>query len=423
MHALHQRLPLSVVFMGTPEIAAESLSCLISLININVIDLKCIYTKPSGWNSKRGESVKSPVNIIAEENKIRVRTPKTFKSNIKELSFLKDLKPDLIVVVAFGLILPQDILEIPKYGTINLHPSLLPDLRGPSPIHYAILENLKFTGVSIMVLDEGIDTGPLLVQSRERISKDEYFQDLYNRLSKTGSFLLSEVVKTIAKLHEFEQLHCEKGTTFSNKEKKNNESDIAYYNKSNILCKPGSEAAGIYLYAYPQSEVEGRKLTFTKRIDTNIQKIDFLKDSPFLIYSKIRAFSGQDAAFFTLNNKKIKVLKAILVVDNEEAEAAMPKNKYDKNGFKYDYHDYINEEFKEILKKIEFNEKSSFYNDFLKESMPGSVVLADKSGLAVKTAEKGIYITLLELKPEGKRLMNYIDFINGFRIKPGFVLK
>ncbi len=114
--------PLNIIFMGTPEIASESLRNILGLFKANILDLKCIYTKPPVWNSKKRKIIKSSVNMIADEMGIKVRMPKSLKNNSGETEFLKSLDLDLIVVVAFGLILPDNILAIPKYGVINLHP-------------------------------------------------------------------------------------------------------------------------------------------------------------------------------------------------------------------------------------------------------------------------------------------------------------
>lgn len=372
--------PLNVIFMGTPEIASDSLRNILYLFKTNIIDLKYVYTKPPVWNSKKKETIKSSVNIIAEESGVKVRTPKTLNNNPDEIKFLKTLNPDLIIVVAFGVILPDDILAIPKYGVLNLHPSLLPDLRGPSPIHYAILKRLKYSGVSIMALDSGIDSGPIIAQNKVLIGKDEYYETLYENLSKSGGVLLADIIKTVFRVR-----------------------------------------ANVFEYAYPQSLIKASNSNITKAklIDLKVQRIDFFRDEPLEIYSKIRAFRESGGAFFMFNGKTIRLIEAKLLVNKEEFEAGQFEGAQgvseNKKGY-YDYNDYMENSSDEIFKAVK-NLSS------LVSSPPGTVILAGKSGLVIKTAKRGVYLSLFKLKPDGKRLMEYIDFINGYRIKSGDILK
>ncbi|MHB1547079.1 MAG: methionyl-tRNA formyltransferase, partial [bacterium] len=266
---------LNAVFMGTPEIASESLSHIAELEKSNIIGLKSVYTKPPVWNNKKKEFALSPVDKLARSYGINVRTPKILKGNAEEINFLKSLDLDLIIVVAFGLILPAEILNIPKYGVLNLHPSLLPDLRGPSPIHYAILKRMKFSGVSIMALDAGVDTGPVIAQQRTDIDKNEYFPDLYKRLSLSGAFLLAEVIKTVFKL------------------------------KINVH-KCGLPQDSMYP-DYSDS------FSLTKLIEPDELKVDFSFDDPLEIYAKTRAFTEAGGAFFVFGSKKIKIIEAELI--------------------------------------------------------------------------------------------------------------
>jgi methionyl-tRNA formyltransferase len=443
---IHNIKPMKVVFMGTPEIAANSLTSIIGLKKNNIIELQCVYTKPESWNAKKSQYIKSPVNIISEKYSLPVRAPKTIKNNNDEIDFLTSIKPDLIVVVAYGLILPDRILNIPLYGVINLHPSILPDLRGPSPIHYAILENLKFTGISIMALDEGMDTGPIIAQMKIPIAKDEYFNELYSELSKKGADILSDVIKTLSFIHTIAQ---------------------NYLNEKNKR---------IYAYAAPQStsilyqKDYEQYLTITDKIDSNIKKINFQLDKPDLIYSKIRTFSESGNAYFIFENKTIKIINAKLIIIKEQLKICNENNEHNENidkahsktmqiKPKHNYCEFLNEDLNineqiiynkistELLqgkinmistKKINYNNinnKDLIYrenNISIKKGdesgheliyKPGTVVIADKYCLVISTAEKGVYIQLLELKPESKKSMNYIDFINGARITPGTVLQ
>ncbi len=448
---IHNIKPMKVVFMGTPEIAANSLRTIIELAKNNLIELQCVYTKPETWNSKKNQYIKSPVNIISEKYNIPLRTPKTLKNNENEIDYLADIKPDLIIVVAYGLLLPEKILNIPLYGAINLHPSILPDLRGPSPIHYAILENLKFTGISIMALDEGMDTGPIIAQMKIAVDKNEYFNELYSAVSKEGAHVLSDVVKTLSFIHAIDD------------------------NKLN------KEYKKIFTYASPQSSsVLYRKdykqyLTITDKIDSETKKINFEIDMPDLIYSKIRTFSEYDNAYFIFEKKTIKIIKANLIIIKEQLKICGEINENIRKDnletikikSKHNYCEFLNEDLninqQTIYNKLSsellpckinaalakknncdniFNQNGNSgcdkdnisLNISSKEEKgcgsgsgliykPGTVVIADKSGLVVSTLEKGVYLELLELKPESKKSMNYVDFINGTRITPGTILQ
>ena len=369
---------LNAVFMGTPEIASESLSHIAELEKLNVISLKSVYTKPPVWNNKKKEFAASPVNKLAIERGINVRTPKNLKNNTEEIDFLKSLDLDLIIVVAFGIILPAEILNIPKYGVLNLHPSLLPDLRGPSPIHYAILKRMKFSGVSIMALDSGVDTGPIIAQQRTDIDKNEYFPDLYKKLSLSGAFLLSEVIKTVAKL------------------------------KINIhKCGLPQDSISSGSSKYSGS------FSLTKLIEPDELKVDFFFDDPLEIYAKMRAFTEAGGAFFVFGNKKIKIIEAGLIADEKDKEIKEKEKclneTEERQVFDYrDYSDGINALPQGIIPDIN-----------IMPDTPGVIISANKSGLLVSTVKKGVYIQFFKLKPEGKNVMNYIDFINGFRIKQG----
>ena len=369
---------LNIVFMGTPEIAAESLARILELQKLNVINLKSVYTKPPVWNNKRKESVISPVHKLALEHNINVRTPESLKNNTAEADFLKSSDVDLIIVVAFGLILPAEILNIPKYGALNLHPSLLPDLRGPSPIHYAILKRIKFTGVSIMALDAGVDTGPLIAQQRIDIGKNEYYQSLYEKSSLSGALLLAEVIKTIFKFK-----------------------------------------VNVHECGFPQNLTDADSLTLTKLIGSDELKVDFFTDEPIEIYAKARALSESGGAFFIFKGKKVKIIEAGLITENEE----LKEKCFDgADSLKFDYCDYADykPENEDNNKLMGLNNETNNETNGL---MPGVIVSANKTGLLVSTVKKGVYIKLLKLKPEGKNIINYADFINGYRIKPGDICR
>ncbi|MFP3036345.1 MAG: methionyl-tRNA formyltransferase [Wolbachia sp.] len=189
-----------VVFMGSPEFAVGALSLLLKSEN----KIIAVYTKgpkPSG----RGQKLtKSPIHVIAEENGIEVCIPTSLKSSAEQEQF-RSFKPDVAVVAAYGLILPKEILNISKYGCINIHPSLLPRWRGAAPIQHTILAGDQETGVSIMQLNEGLDSGPILKQKKFLIEKNDNYKTLHDKLSALGSNLLMEVLNEIEKQVPSEQ--------------------------------------------------------------------------------------------------------------------------------------------------------------------------------------------------------------------------
>ncbi|MHB8282460.1 MAG: hypothetical protein ACYDDE_06610, partial [bacterium] len=279
-----------------------------------------------------------------------------------------------------------------------------------------------------------------IAQMKTPVGKDEYFEELYGRLSKIGAYVLSDVIKTLALIHSMENIYLD------------------------------GENKKIYTYASPQSasmlyqKDYKQNLTITDKIDNGIKKINFSKDKPDLIYSKIRTFSGSDPAYFIFEKKTIKVIRANLIVIKRQFENCnenLSKNSSKAIQFKskHNYCEFLDEALNNnnniIYKKLSsdnismrFSEKKTEtnngnhnnnhcdnycddYNTLNAENKynpeliykPGTVVIADKSGLVISTLEKGVYLKLLELKPESKKAMNYIDFINGLRIKSGIMLQ
>ncbi len=180
--------------MGSPGFAVGALNLLLKLQS----EVVAVYTKAPKPFGRRQRLTKSPVHIVAEKSDIEVCTPASLKSSIEQEKF-GNFKPDVAVVAAYGLILPKEILNIPKYGCINIHPSLLPRWRGAAPIQHTILAGDQETGVSIMQLDEGLDSGPILKQKKFLIEKSDNYKTLYDKLSELGSDLLLKVLNEIEK--------------------------------------------------------------------------------------------------------------------------------------------------------------------------------------------------------------------------------
>ena len=181
-----------ILFMGTPEISAISLKKLID-------DGKSVVGVVTGEDKPRGRgNVMTPtaVKALALESNIPVYTPKTLKGE-EFLSTLKEINPDIIVVVAYGKILPRDVINYPKHGCVNLHVSLLPKYRGAAPMQRAIMDGERETGVSIMFMNEGLDTGDVIATESFPITEEDDFESIHDRSAEIGSALLSRTLDDI----------------------------------------------------------------------------------------------------------------------------------------------------------------------------------------------------------------------------------
>ena len=185
---------MNIIFMGTPDFAAYSLSKIYDSGH-NVLGVVCQPDKPSG----RGMKLVAPaVKEYAISNNIKVYQPEKVRKNVEFIEEIKSLKPDVIVVVAYGKILPKEILQIPKYGCINVHGSLLPKYRGSAPIQWAIIKGEEKTGITTMYMDEGMDTGDMLLKEEIDIDYNDTYGTLYEKLKKIGGNLIVETLDKIA---------------------------------------------------------------------------------------------------------------------------------------------------------------------------------------------------------------------------------
>ena len=157
-----------IVFMGTPDFAVPCLKALIDDGN----DVIGVFTQPDKPKGRGYTLTPPPVKVTALENNIEVYQPSTFKDG-KAFEILKELAPEMIVVVAYGKILPKNVLDLPQYGCINVHASLLPEYRGAAPIQWAVLDGKTKTGVTAMYMDVGLDTGDMLLQENTEIGESE----------------------------------------------------------------------------------------------------------------------------------------------------------------------------------------------------------------------------------------------------------
>lgn len=200
-----------IVFMGTPDFAVPTLGAVLDAGH----EVAAVYTQPPRAAGRGLNSRKSPVQVFAEAKHIPVLTPVRLKGDAEQAA-LRDLKADAAVVVAYGLLLPRPILQAPRLGCFNVHASLLPRWRGAAPIQRAIMAGDAETGVSIMHMGEGLDTGPVCLAERVTIGAEETAAELHDRLADVGARLM---VETLADL-ELGRLACHEqadGATYANK--------------------------------------------------------------------------------------------------------------------------------------------------------------------------------------------------------------
>jgi len=192
--------------MGTPEFSVPALEALIK----NKFNVLAVYTQPPK-ESKRGQKINpSPIEEFSKKNKIDFRNPTNLKTE-EEFGIFKKLAPDIVVVVAYGQMVPKNFLNIPRFGFINIHASLLPKWRGAAPIQRAIMNGDKTIGVSIMKIEEKLDSGPVLSTKKIELNQNAIYGEIEKKLSVIGSDLLIESLKNIEKNESkfFEQSHSE----------------------------------------------------------------------------------------------------------------------------------------------------------------------------------------------------------------------
>ncbi len=241
---------LNVVFMGTPEFCVPILKSLIKECNVIAV-----VTKPDKEVGRKKEIVYSPIKKIALKNNIPVLQPIKIKEEYQEIL---DLKPDIIITCAYGQIVPEVILNAPKYGCINVHASLLPKLRGGAPIHKSIIYGYKKTGITIMYMDKGMDTGDMISKTEVEIANTDTAETLHDKLQKVSVPLLMETLPSIIN-----------GT--NKREKQNNDEATYAYNVS--------------------------------REDEHV----LFNDTSLNVYNKIRGLNSWPGAYAILDDKNIKL--------------------------------------------------------------------------------------------------------------------
>ena len=186
---------MKIVFMGTPDFAEESLKAIYEA----GYEIVSVVTNPDRPKGRGMKMIPSPVKEFATEKGLRIFQPEKVKNNEEFVKELKALQPDAICVVAYGKILQKEILDIPPYGCINVHASLLPKYRGAAPVQWAVLNGDKITGATTMYMDVGMDTGDIILKESVEIGEEETTGELWDRLKVIGGKLLVETLRQIEK--------------------------------------------------------------------------------------------------------------------------------------------------------------------------------------------------------------------------------
>jgi methionyl-tRNA formyltransferase len=186
-------VPLKLVFCGTPAFAVPSLRALLA---DSYFQVAAVVTQPDRPRGRGKKTASSPVKDAALESGVPVYQPEKIRSE-SSLDYFKRLMPDVVVIIAYGQIIPASLIAIPRLGWINLHGSLLPKYRGAAPINWAIINGEKVTGLTTMQIDAGLDTGPMLLKYQTGIGADETALDLYAQLAEAGAPLIVETLKKL----------------------------------------------------------------------------------------------------------------------------------------------------------------------------------------------------------------------------------
>lgn len=258
---------MKLVFMGTPDYAVNTLEALMAAGHT----VAAVFAQPDKPVGRKHIITPPPVKVCAQSHGIAVYQPNTLRYGEAE-RLLREIAPDAIVVVAYGKILPKEILDIPKYGCVNGHASLLPKYRGSAPIQQAIISGETVTGVTAQLMDEGIDTGDILKTAETKIGTDETAEELFSRLSGLTAELL---VNTLADLE-----------------------------RGNIT---------------PQKQDE-EKASYAPIIKKEMAQLDFENKTAKEVHNAVRGYYSWPCAYFFLEGKRIKVIKAA-VSDNTDARA------------------------------------------------------------------------------------------------------
>ena len=255
---------MKVVFMGTPDFAKESLEAIYNAGH----EILGVVTNPDKPKGRGMKMVASPVKEFATEKNLKIYQPLKVKNNEEFIKEIKALDPDVICVVAYGKILPKEVLDIPKLGCINVHGSLLPKYRGAAPIQWAVLNGDKTTGITTMYMDVGMDTGDMILKEEVEIGEDETTGELWDRLSEIGGKLLVDTLKRV-----------EAGTA--------------------------------------PREKQGEEFTLAPMLNKEMAKIDWENKTAEEIKNLVRGLNPIMGAYTFLNGKKIKFWRVAIATTDE----------------------------------------------------------------------------------------------------------
>lgn len=292
---------LKVLFMGTPDFARDSLKAIYEKGH-EILSVITVPDRPKGRGMKL---IYSEVKEYALENGLEIMQPDKLRENEEIIEKIKEMNPDVICVVAYGRILPKEILDIPKYGCINVHPSLLPKYRGSAPIQWAILNGDEKTGVTTMYLDEEMDSGDIILKEEVEIDKDETSGELWDRLSKIGADLLVQTLEQIENGTAPREKQGEEFTIAPMLEK--SQAKIDWENKTAREIKNLVRGLNPIMGAY--SELNGKKIKFWK--------VDTITTEEFI--EKYQEFKGYEYRFSEIEPG------TILYVDNKQGIYIMTK--------------------------------------------------------------------------------------------------
>ena len=254
---------MKIMFMGTPEFAVPSL---LALYNEKDFEVCAVVTNPDRPKGRGHKMVHSPVYETAFEHNTPIYQPQNLKKeNFEEI--LNEVKPDLIAVVAFGMLLPEYVLNYPKYGCINVHGSLLPKYRGAAPMQWCVINGETKTGITTMYMDKGLDTGDMLLKEECDILPDDTYEDVHNKLTVMGARLLITTIKGIiaGTVERIPQNEAE-STYVSVVDK-----SISFINWENSAQSIHNLVRGLYPYPKAQTFLNGKSLKVLKtRITANI---------------------------------------------------------------------------------------------------------------------------------------------------------
>ena len=247
---------MKIVFMGTPDFAEKSLEAIYNSGH----EILAVVTNPDRPKGRGMKMVSSPVKEFAVSKNLKMYQPEKVRKNIEFIEKIKKLQPDVICVVAYGKILPKEILDIPKLGCINVHGSLLPKYRGAAPIQWAVINGEKVTGVTTMYMDIGMDTGDMILKEEVSIGEDETTGELWDKLSEVGAKLL---VKTLKQIEDGTATRIPQGEDFSMAPMLNKEMSKINWNSQSAqeiknLVRGLNPIMGTYSY------LNGKKIKFWK---------------------------------------------------------------------------------------------------------------------------------------------------------------